>query len=315
VRKFFKNLKIEKEHILDVSEELEQSISRSSTLLILISMSSILIYKCGLEKATNAFHSVETLPLLLTEEFWEQLLQTLLGNITRCILAAAVLFWFYNYKSSALKEIRILRSLFNDHKIPTNWYELHAPRWIKIVPYLFFFVFFMMAFFVNEPRVVGAIMILLFVLDMSGNKLIQRNLKRYLGDKNYDPEGHFKQTIGERRKAAERYWLDLPQIDRILVCSLVTFGAWQISFLDNVSIGSWPVNLGYKVGFTSAGEQISVGEHIAYVLLTLVILGNELVMRLWRSERSREIAKANRMERHIRLALTKELDLVRKNTD
>lgn len=315
MRKFFKNLKIEKEHILDVSEELEQSISRSSTLLILISMSSILIYKCGLEKATNAFHSVETLPLLLTEEFWEQLLQTLLGNITRCILAAAVLFWFYNYKSSALKEIRILRSLFNDHKIPTNWYELHAPRWIKIVPYLFFFVFFMMAFFVNEPRVVGAIMILLFVLDMSGNKLIQRNLKRYLGDKNYDPEGHFKQTIGERRKAAERYWLDLPQIDRILVCSLVTFGAWQISFLDNVSIGSWPVNLGYKVGFTSAGEQISVGEHIAYVLLTLVILGNELVMRLWRSERSREIAKANRMERHIRLALTKELDLVRKNTD
>jgi hypothetical protein len=309
VQKLWKKLKIEKEHTLDVSEELEQSLTRSGTLLVLISMSSILIYKCGLEEATDAFHSVKSFPLLLTGEFWEKLFQTLLGNLTRCILAAAILFWFYTYKSWALKEIRIFRSLFNDHKIPTNWYELHAPRWIKVVPYLFFLVFFIMAFFVDEPRVVGGTMILLFVLDMSGKKLIQRNLKRYFGDKNYEPEGHFRQTIGERRKAAERYWFDLPQLERIFLCLLVTICAWQISFLDKISVGSWSMNLGYKIGLAS------VSEHIAYVLLALVIFGNELVMRFWRSERSREIARANRIERHIKMALTQELDLVRKNPD
>lgn len=309
MRKFLKKLKIEKEHTLDVSEELEQSITRGGTLLVLISMSSILIYKCGLEEATDAFHSVKSFPLLLTKEFWEHLFQTLLGNLTRCILAAAILFWFYTYKSSALKEIRILRSLFNDHKIPTDWYELQAPRWIKIVPYLFFFVFFLMAFFVDEPRIVGAIMIFLFVLDMSGNKLIQRNLKRYLRDKNYDPEGPFKQTIEERRRAAERYWFDMPQIERILLCSVVTLVAWQLSFVDKPSIGSFSIDFGYEIG------RARIGEHISYLLLALVILGNELVMRLWRSERSREIARANRKERHIRMALNRELDLVRRNTD
>jgi hypothetical protein len=309
LRKFLKKFKIEKEHTLDVSEELEQSISRGGAWLILIGLSSILISKCGLKEATEAFHSLDLLPLLLTREFWETLVHAFLKNFTQCILAAAILLWFNTYRTSALKEIRILRSLFNDYKIPTNWYELHAPRWIKVVPYLFFAVFFAMAFFVDEPRVVGALMIFLFVLDMSGNKLVQRNLNRYLRDPNYEPEGPFRQTIGERRKAAEHYWLELPQIERILLWSLITLCAWQISFLNKISIGSRTIDLGYTVGGAS------VAEHISYGLLTIVILGNELVMRRWRAERSREIARANRKERHIRMARNKELDLVRKETD
>jgi hypothetical protein len=92
-----KKFKIEKEQTLDVSEELEQSISRGGAWLILIGLSSILISKCGLKEATEAFHSLDLLPLLLTREFWEKLVRTFLNNFTQCILAAAILLWINTY--------------------------------------------------------------------------------------------------------------------------------------------------------------------------------------------------------------------------
>lgn len=271
----------------DLGELLTKKVERGAAFFVFTSLGSILLWRCGLEDTLEALKkgsrqpSEFGWPQLASAAFWDELGTKLSHNISVGILSIAVFLWFRTYKSAALNEIRLIRSLFSESRRPTEWRELSNPWIVAIIAYFFYAVFFVMAYFVNTLPIVGGMIAALYILDLFGNRLTQLNLKKFLHNEHFHPKGPLAAVIRQKREAAERYWLDLPHYERIIFCLLITMVGWAVlptalAAVDYKAVGvDWSKQIGAA----------SLAQHVSFGLLAVVILGNEVTMYVWRRRR------------------------------
>lgn len=139
----------------------------------------------------------------------------------------------------------------------------------------------LLAALLGHPALFALIMIALSCQDIFGNEILRDNLRRIFAEFRCDvPEDDPRCALhAGRQTAARHYWLDRPQLLRIVLMMSATVLVLAFTQLS----ASFPVQL-ESVGLTGARAQV-----IATLSLAVIIVANELVMRNWRRVRDDEL--------------------------
>ena len=134
--------------------------------------------------------------------------------------------------------------------------------------------FLALAWFIDNIKMYCLILLLLNVFDIRGNNVLRQNLVKHFSDERFIPldSDLHKPFIMRRRAAAEDYWINKPQLERIGLFMIAAAGA----FLLSVSDAAFNVKL--WVGY-------------AYLLVMAAITANEVTMRRWRLQRNAVLNK------------------------
>lgn len=197
------------------------------------------------------------------------------------ILALALYFWFWSYRTHTLNEIDILEGLYPEGQSPTDWDRITNRRLVRVLAIGIVVVFTVLAGLLQHPALFALIMIGLSCQDILGNEILRENLRRIFSE--YDcklPEDDPRCQLHEgRQRVARAYWLGRPQLLRIAAMMAATASILAVALLPV----SFPEELA-EIGLTKARVDI-----IAALVLALIILANEYVMRNWRAVRDEEL--------------------------
>ncbi len=123
---------------------------------------------------------------------------------------------------------------------------------------------------------------------MFGNEILRDNLRRIFAehDPALSPDDPTTTLFKMRQAAARHYWLELPQLRRIVFMMIVTIAALATSVafhLHKEQLACW----GYNVDALTAVVDTSV-----QLVLAGIILANEAVMQNWRNKRDAALLDA-----------------------
>lgn len=270
-----------------ITEKLRRITSRALWFVLKIGYASVVVTILDLHKLFPAIPSQFSHDLTwfnsFTYSFWENFCLRFSVEWEKWLLGAALIWWFTQYKGAVLNEIDILQRCFVETKTPTNWDVVVGGRWIEAAPYAFLIVFFLLAATLNNIGWFMAICLILNLFDFNGNRLTMLNIRRYIYSRKYRPLGGDASpsevaSVWAIRRAAKKYWLVRPQLERILFVIVFNFLALALSLNPHL------------FGFSDLGP--------AYALAALVIITNEIVMICWRLSRDRVVRVArNKMKR------------------
>jgi len=200
------------------------------------------------------------------------------------ILAFALYFWLWSYRSHTLNEMDILDGLYPEGQSPTDWEKVTNKRYVNVLAVGIVIVFVVLAALLNYPSLFALAMLALSCQDIFGNEIMRENLRRVFSEFDCDlPEDDPRCGLHlGRQAAARRYWLERPHLLRIAFMMAATVLVLALTVLP----GSFPDQLA-SIGMTSATTRI-----IATLALVAIILANELVMHRWRAARDEELLAA-----------------------
>jgi len=192
------------------------------------------------------------------------------------LLSGATMYWFVCYRSAVHKEAKILKSLYTEEREPHDWDKIGGGQFVPLLALGLVAFFVILAWFVDRPSIFCLVMAGLWIQDMIGNGILRRNLIRYFKDKAVtpQPEDPMAPVIARRRAAAQLYWIDRPQTERIatmLVLTLAVFYATTVPAWDTYILADW----GY-----------------AFALAVLIIV-NQFICQHWRAVRNAELRAAD----------------------
>ncbi len=186
------------------------------------------------------------------------------------LIALFGLIYFFS-RHSAKKELAIGKTLFPPGRLP-NDLQLNDRIMIAAQVFGFLGLYMALAYFADYITVVSFCMFAIACIDFNTRRQINRRMRRYFSDPRYAPlpnEREFK-AIQDRRDVAAWFLFRLPHLwkeaGRVVGCGI----AFGISIWGYVEGGQWQYNLAYTV-----------------LIVTLVI--NEIITLRWRSERDRRL--------------------------
>jgi hypothetical protein len=184
------------------------------------------------------------------------------------VVFLAVFVWMFRYRRAVESELPIMADLFSRIMPPDEWEAVVGRQSIALLSLGITGAFLAMAFFVDNLPLLAMIFLLLNLFDLHGNRLIRMNLYKFLRARRYKPKAGHPETpfVIARRKVAARYWLERPQIERIMIMALAALFAFMLRFSDEI------------VG-------ISVPAVVPYAVLVAAVVGNEITMHAWRADR------------------------------
>lgn len=197
------------------------------------------------------------------------------------ILAFALYFWFWSYRTHTQNEIEILDGLYPEGGSPTDWDKVTNKRLVRFLAVGIVLVFMLLAALLQHPPLFALIMLALSCQDIIGNEILRDNLRRTFAefDCNLPEDDPRCQLHAGRQTAARRYWLDQPQLFRIALMMVATVLALALSLV--------PVSFAPQL--SSLGLSASPVATLATLALAAVIVANEFVMRRWRADRDDQL--------------------------
>lgn len=191
-------------------------------------------------------------------------------------LAGFTFLWYFLYKQAVHKEIGIAAGLFSRFNPPHDWKKLIGYEWIPIISISLTAAFIGLAWYVDKLQVYILIVLITNVIDIRGNSVVRQSLIAHFADPAYRPvdEDLHKEFIMRRRAVAEDYWIKKPQLERIGLMMIGNVAAFTVLFSGQIFGVKLPVQL-------------------AYAIVIIVIVVNEITMFRWRKQRD---AAINRIE-------------------
>ena len=193
------------------------------------------------------------------------------------ILALVIMRWFRNYRTAVENELNVLSHLFHASKRPNDWDKVTGKNLIQILSVVMVLTFVSMSAFLAFLPILFVIVLAMWVQDVLGNSTLQKNLRSHLANPDYQLEkDHRDFEYYERyQQIAKEYWLEKPQLERIVVLVFMTVLGLLMSISEQL--------FGLKI-------------HNSFPIAVLVfnIIGNEVTMRTWREERDASIAELKR---------------------
>ena len=185
------------------------------------------------------------------------------------LLALFTTIWYFLYARAVRNEMDIIVDTFSRFNPPHDWEDIVGKNVIPLLSIGITVTFLALAWFIDNVKIYCLIVLVLNVLDIRGNNVLRQNLVRHFADQRFVPldSDLHKSFIMRRRAAAEDYWINKPQLERIGIFMIATASAFLVSVSDAAfGVGVWP-------GF-------------AYLLLAASIMANEAVMYMWRRQRN-----------------------------
>lgn len=270
----------------NVSGRLKTLVSRSDSIGSWVAFWTIAAWSLG---AFHTFSSpayyfdylLENSYELMVDRIMSDLRPFLEGAWDLFLLAIATRWWFGRYRRAVGNEIVILDRLF-PLWAPDDWDRVTGSSIVVFLSVGITVVFLLMAASLQILTVYAFLMLLLWSMDLVGNQNLCVNLQKYLNDSRARlPNGYpYLATTNQRRKIAEEYWLEKPQLARVVVLILCT----MIVFLLLLS--------GDAYGF-------NVPRFVPVFILISMILVNEWIMTKWRAVRTEALAEVREAEERV----------------
>lgn len=252
----------------DVRERLQFHISISEKIIALGLFSVLAGKKLELEKYFGRVELASVTNLIDTS-----ILQGLqLFVVEKGLVALLALFttvWYFLYARAVRNEMGIIVDTFSRFNPPHDWEQVVGRNIIPLLSVGITVTFLALAWFIDNIRVYCLILLVMNVLDIRGNNVLRQNLVKHFADERFIPADTdlHKEFILRRRAAAEEYWINKPQLERIGMFMIATVGAFLVSVSDAVF-------------------GVPVWQGLAYGLLFVSIISNEVVMHRWRRQRN-----------------------------
>lgn len=200
------------------------------------------------------------------------------------VLALVLYFWFRSYRHHASKEIGIIETLYPAEQQPHDWDRITNRRFIHFLAVGIVVAFMLMAALLNRPGFFAMVMVCMWCQDLFGNEIVRDNLRRIFVEHPLElPENDPRLPLfAARQTAARQYWLERPQLRRILAAMVLTVLALALAVLGQTEA---------PVPDTAGSDRKAI--HTAVTLLLAgIILTNEVVVRRWRRERDDRLLDA-----------------------
>lgn len=195
--------------------------------------------------------------------------------------------WYWQYDSSATKEIEILGTLYSDDRAPSDWDKVTGGR---LVPFLSIgitasFIFILLVS--DNLQLLSAAVLLLLCQDAIGNSMLRRNILEHFYNPLLQPDvaDPLREVILERRKVALEYWVWRPHLARIGLMMAATALLSTASTLREVG--------GY-----------ALDDSLFRLVFALMILCNEFTIAGWRIARDNGFVAINQKLLAVRSKLT-----------
>ncbi|MBN8631652.1 MAG: hypothetical protein J0L76_12430 [Rhodobacterales bacterium] len=197
------------------------------------------------------------------------------------ILAFALYFWFWSYRTHTQNEIEILDTLYPEGRSPSDWDKITNKRIVRYLAVGIVLVFMLLAALLQHPSLFALIMLALSCQDIIGNEILRDNLRRTFSDFdcNLPPDDPRCELYNGRQLAARHYWLDRPQLLRIAIMMIATVAILAFSLLP----------LSFAAQTSGFGLTMSLTATLTVLALACIIVANEFVMRRWRAARDDEL--------------------------
>ena len=180
---------------------------------------------------------------------------------------------YFLSRQNARKELAIATTLFPRDRIPDDWSakgRLGVGLWVV----MFMGLYWALATYVDNVRVVTLIMSVVACSDWRGRYLIDKNMKRYFAEEKYAPRpsDSDRKRIEERRRIVSDYLSKLPHMwkegGRAAGCGI----AFAVAM--------------YVHAKSPAGRA-----PIAYIVLIGTLLLNEVITVRWRLDRDSQLER------------------------
>ena len=207
-----------------------------------------------------------------TVDFWKRVFAFTNDKGFAVLLSIFTYFWFLRYRKTVNDELEILESTFSKLNMPENWAGVVGKNSVALLTLGITGAFIALASFSTNIKIYCVILILLNLQDMHGNSVLRKNIIILFANDDlvpFDTEP-YKRTILLRRKMAEEYWIDRPQLERIGLVIIANVAALLLSVSKPVfGFNTW-------IGFPN-------------IIVLSAIIANEWTMTVWRRVRDKKI--------------------------
>ena len=206
------------------------------------------------------------------------------------LLALYTFVWYFLYKRAVKNEMEVLIGLYSRFNPPHDWENIVGRHWIPFLSVGLTITFLGLAWFIDKIEVYCLLVLVLNVLDIRGNTVVRKNLVEHFRDERFLPRDDdlHKEFILGRRKIADEYWVQRPQLERIGAIMIATAGALLLAL-------SQPL------------FSIEIWRGAPYLLMVVAITCNEVTMSRWRAARDRALNDIEEAEETANRARTGEL--------
>lgn len=276
----------------NVRNRLESQILLSTHIMSMISFGSIFLWKFDLAGLLGIVDfSVITLPSFLErvsapdfiDDFIHRLKAFLAEEALAMLLFAFTVRWYYNYLAAVQYELEILSRLFSKLNPPKEYTEIQGSGSVKLLSWGLTGAFAALAFWCDSLALYCMVLLLLNMMDFRGNAMIRQNLRQFLMREDLmpretDADRHF---VLRRRAVAETYWIERPQLERIMVMVFANVIALLIHLL--------PAILPTLAGLVNDPWLTYGKDGLATAIIVGTILWNEGILSKWRKERDNKL--------------------------
>jgi len=191
------------------------------------------------------------------------------------VFAGFVMLWFFAYRSAAANETELLASFYADDNPPKDWDKISGGAVVPLIAVGLTIAFLLLAWFIDNLLLFGAVMLFLLAQDAFGNNVVRRNILAHYFNRDFALRDDDPMTsrLKRRREIALGYWVWRPHLSRI---SLLMCGTALI-----VAGSMW-----------EAAAKVPAADTIFRICLMGLIAGNEATMLWWRLLRDEALAAA-----------------------
>lgn len=274
-----------------VRGRLDRYIDTSAKLMALISFGSIFFFKFDIRGAfglddVSVFSLPEVWAVVSAPGFGAKLQAFLASDGLAVTLFAFTALWYSWYIATVKKELGIMSTLFARLNPPREYEALSGGGSVPVLAVALTVSFILLALLTDQLAFYGAVVLALNALDYRGNAVIRDNLRKFLDDPALKPAAADPESalVLARRRAAEVYWLERWQLERIVIM--------MIGNLIAMALAAAPL-----FGLIPPEPLESARLPLAYAIIIVLIVWNQWVLRGWRAERDAELRRINREER------------------
>ena len=214
-------------------------------------------------------------PKIPNLEYWKQFgtvqdaFRDFAPRIAPLLLAGVTIYWYYRFKTSALKELDQIDRLFDDETTPIHTANIAWARVLPFMGYMIVGVFCVLVFSTPYLSLYCMAAFMLHANDLMGQAIMVQNLNKTLMTFPVRASGWRAEIAKKRREVIIEYYYDnltFPRIAGIFICT-------AIAFIISVKVApTYPV-----FGL------------VAYGIMMANILVGEKIMTVWRRKRDQKL--------------------------
>jgi hypothetical protein len=180
-------------------------------------------------------------------------------------------FIYFLSRQSARRELEIGKMLFPPGRLPDEW-KPQSRFFVTIQVFAFLGLYMALAWFTDNILISSLFMSIIACFDLNTRRWINRDMARFFSNDKYAPrlgEPDFDRIV-ERRKVASWYLYELPHLRK-----------------EAVRIAGCAIALTVAIfGYVQGSDHFYCA---AYIILVVILVGNEILTFSWRYKRERRL--------------------------